>query len=188
MLSPLCGKRFHYRLQTHKLPTPEITELFVAPADLAAKTATAAGLAKVAINKLSYQWLQVLAEGWASPLKGFMREEEFLKCLHFNQIDGVNQSVPIVLPIDAAQKAAIAGAASFTLTYEGKDVAIMNTPEVYQHIKEERIARTFGKQPRTCLRCRAPGSPCVVSCLHTICPGAAAAAASLARPSLCWPR
>lgn len=30
------------------------------------------------------QWVQVLAEGWATPLNGFMREREFLQCLHFN--------------------------------------------------------------------------------------------------------
>lgn len=30
------------------------------------------------------QWVQVLAEGWATPLNGFMREREFLQCLHFD--------------------------------------------------------------------------------------------------------
>jgi 3'-phosphoadenosine 5'-phosphosulfate synthase len=30
--------------------------------------------------------VQVLAEGWASPLKGFMREREFLQVLHFNTL------------------------------------------------------------------------------------------------------
>ncbi len=30
------------------------------------------------------QWVQVLAEGWATPLNGFMREREYLQCLHFN--------------------------------------------------------------------------------------------------------
>ena len=83
------------------MATPPITELFVAAADVAAKTAEAAGLPKIAINKVSCEWLQILAEGWASPMTGFMREKEFLKCIHFNQIDGVNQSVPIVLPINA---------------------------------------------------------------------------------------
>jgi len=126
------------------MATPPITELFVAAADVAAKTAEAAGLPKIAINKVSCEWLQILAEGWASPMTGFMREKEFLKCIHFNQIDGVNQSVPIVLPINAEDKASIAGAAKITLTYEGKDMAIMNAPEVYDHVKEERAARTFG--------------------------------------------
>jgi len=38
---------------------------------------------------LDLQWVQVLAEGWASPLKGFMREREFLQVLHFgNLLDG----------------------------------------------------------------------------------------------------
>lgn len=39
--------------------------------------------------QLDQQWVQVLAEGWASPLKGFMREREFLQVLHFgNLLDG----------------------------------------------------------------------------------------------------
>jgi len=123
---------------------PTVTELFVAEADKAAKTAAAAGYTKLEINKVSMQWLQVLAEGWASPLKGFMNETQFLQTIHFNQIDGVNQSVPIVLPCDAAQKAAIEGKDFITLVFEGKDVAIMKAPGVYDHVKEERAARTFG--------------------------------------------
>ena len=138
------------------MATPPITELFVAAADVAAKTAEAAGLPKIAINKVSCEWLQILAEGWASPMTGFMREKEFLKCIHFNQIDGVNQSVPIVLPINAEDKASIAGAAKITLTYEGKDMAIMNAPEVYDHVKEERAARTFGES--TAMSSRRPKS------------------------------
>ena len=27
--------------------------------------------------------MQVLAEGWATPLNGFMREREYLQCQHF---------------------------------------------------------------------------------------------------------
>lgn len=75
--------------------------------------------------------LQVLSEGWATPLYGFMRERQYLQSLHFGQLldlkkkvvfagehddgcrDGwvmdraVNQSIPIVLPITDLQKASI---------------------------------------------------------------------------------
>ncbi len=34
--------------------------------------------------QLDLQWVQVLSEGWATPLTGFMRETEFLQSLHFN--------------------------------------------------------------------------------------------------------
>ena len=51
----------------------------------------------------SFLLLQVLSEGWASPLRGFMREEEYLQCLHFNCLMGntavSNHSMPIVLPV-----------------------------------------------------------------------------------------
>lgn len=124
---------------------PKITELFVPASERAAKTAEAASLPKLNIDKVSMQWLQVLAEGWASPLTGFMRESEFLRSLHFNCLDAhTNQSVPIVLPCNDEEKAAIAGKDAITLVYEGKDVAIMRTPEVFDAIKEERCARQFG--------------------------------------------
>lgn len=69
----------------------------------------------------------MLAEGWASPLPGFMRERQYLQCLHHGLLldlkkkcftsdvslpedtdedslwslnEPLNQSIPIVLPID----------------------------------------------------------------------------------------
>lgn len=36
------------------------------------------------IFQVDMQWVQVLAEGWATPLNGFMREREYLQCLHFD--------------------------------------------------------------------------------------------------------
>ena len=69
-------------------------------------------LPSVEINKVDLQWVQVLGEGWASPLKGFMREREFLQCQHFNCLldDGVtNQSVPIVLSISSSDKEKLGG-------------------------------------------------------------------------------
>jgi len=126
---------------------PEITELFVPQDQVEAKKAYAAQLPKLHIDKLSMQWTQVLAEGWASPLKGFMREKDFLRTLHFNSLDEhTNQSVPIVLPANDEEKQMIEtkGKEAITLVYEGKDVAIMQQPEVYDAIKEERCSRQFG--------------------------------------------
>lgn len=40
------------------------------------------------IGEIDMQWVQVLAEGWAAPLKGFMRENEYLQV-------GLNLSYPI---------------------------------------------------------------------------------------------
>ncbi|VDK56242.1 unnamed protein product [Gongylonema pulchrum] len=89
-------------------------------------------LPKVNLTLIDLQWLQVLAEGWASPLSGFMRERQYLQCLHHGllldlkrdcSVPGVpppesddsiwslneplNQSVPIVLPIDDRTKAGL---------------------------------------------------------------------------------
>lgn len=76
----------------------------------------------------------MLAEGWASPLSGFMRERQYLQCLHYGQIldlkrefehiaekevqatthddefpffEPINQSIPIVLAINDEQRAEI---------------------------------------------------------------------------------
>lgn len=40
-------------------------------------------LASVEITKLDLQWVQVLSEGWASPLRGFMTERQYLQSQHF---------------------------------------------------------------------------------------------------------
>ncbi|CAM9315825.1 unnamed protein product [Ectocarpus sp. 13 AM-2016] len=112
------------------LPMPdgdEIIDLHVAPSEKEALTAFAETLPKVLITDIDLNWLQVIGEGWASPLKGFMREGALLQTIHFasllvdpanttghynfNEMDTafdalpthrppnrVSMSVPIVLP------------------------------------------------------------------------------------------
>ena len=123
-------------------------DLFVPQDKLADAKAEADKLEKYELSKLDTQWLQVLSEGWAYPLKGFMREDDFLTCQHFNTVtrDGkkYNQSIPIVLPINDEDKARLEGKDAITLTYNGQNLAIMRNMEVYGHRKEERCARTWG--------------------------------------------
>ncbi|EDQ90282.1 uncharacterized protein MONBRDRAFT_20656 [Monosiga brevicollis MX1] len=133
------------------IPSSDVVpeELFVPAEAVEAKKAEAEGLPKLDVDKLTMQWVQVLAEGWAAPLRGFMREREFLQTLHFNaikQADGsvVNQSVPIVCPATTEQKDAMFNAPAITLQYEGKAVAIMRKPEFFEARKEERCCRQFG--------------------------------------------
>lgn len=99
------------------------------------------------MRQVDLQWVQVLSEGWATPLTGFMTEREFLQCQHFGALlDGglSNQSIPIVLPVSKGDKERLEGCPAFTLRYEGKNVAILRTPQFYEHRKEERCARQFG--------------------------------------------
>jgi 3'-phosphoadenosine 5'-phosphosulfate synthase len=76
---------------------------------------------RVKLSIIDLEWVHVVCEGWASPLRGFMRQHEYLQALHFNslRIDAtgslVNMSVPIVLAIDDDQKDAIASSASIAL-------------------------------------------------------------------------
>ncbi|OQR96953.1 APS kinase/ATP sulfurlyase/pyrophosphatase fusion protein [Achlya hypogyna] len=131
---------------------------------------------RVLLRDEDLHWVQVLGEGWAAPLRGFMREGAYLQSLHFSSVvfdadnltagrldphsptnfseysnEGlrkgrrVNLPIPIVLPITAAAKAAVAGAEHVVLVdRSGAEVAVLSAPEVFAHRKEERIARTFG--------------------------------------------
>ncbi|MQL78944.1 hypothetical protein Taro_011364 [Colocasia esculenta] len=159
-----------------------LVDLVVPPEERAARKAEAAGLPSVGIGAIDLEWVHVISEGWASPLRGFMREEEYLQSLHFNCLrmdDGsvVNMSLPIVLAIGDAEKAAIGDSPDVTLVGPGGDhVAILRgksppcglitwgldkshetpcTPrvQIFKHNKEERIARTWGTT--------APGLPYV---------------------------
>lgn len=71
------------------LPNPdgdEMIDLHV-PAELRSeRMAEAETLPKVLITDVDLNWLQVIGEGWAAPLKGFMREGTLLETIHFNSI------------------------------------------------------------------------------------------------------
>uniref|UniRef100_T1PL68 Adenylylsulfate kinase n=1 Tax=Musca domestica TaxID=7370 RepID=T1PL68_MUSDO len=128
----------------------KLPELYVQDSVKEAIINEAKSLPSVPITQVELQWLQVLAEGWAYPLKGFMREDEYLQTLHFNSIlteEGAfreNQSVPIVLSVSTENKEKLDGVSAITLNYEGKPVAILRKPEFFYHRKEERLSRQFG--------------------------------------------
>ncbi|XP_054838559.1 bifunctional 3'-phosphoadenosine 5'-phosphosulfate synthase 2 isoform X1 [Eublepharis macularius] len=135
----------------------DVLELFVPENKVEQAQAEANTLPSVKITKLDLQWVQVLSEGWATPLKGFMREKEYLQVLHFgtlldgrgridiSKLDGViNLSIPIVLPVSAEDKKRLEGCSAFTLDYNGRRVAILKNPEFFEHRKEERCARVWG--------------------------------------------
>ncbi|XP_041942591.1 bifunctional 3'-phosphoadenosine 5'-phosphosulfate synthase 1 isoform X1 [Alosa sapidissima] len=125
----------------------EVKELYVPENKLDLVKADAKTLPTLSIGKVDLQWVQVLAEGWATPLNGFMREREYLQCLHFDcLLDGgvINLSVPVVLPVCTADKDRLNGVTAFALVSEGQRVAILRNPEFYEHRKEERCARQWG--------------------------------------------
>ncbi|KAH0921968.1 hypothetical protein HID58_021986 [Brassica napus] len=119
----------------------ELVELMVSESEIKLKKAESETMPKVKLTKIDLEWVHVISEGWASPLKGFMREDEYLQSLHFNSLrlkDGslVNMSLPIVLAIDDDTKEQIG---------VSKNVALVSPQgDIYKHNKEERIARTWG--------------------------------------------
>lgn len=123
------------------------TELFVASDDLMQRMSLAEQMAKLDVTTVDLMWLQVLSEGWATPLRGFMREDQYLQCLHFGVlIDGKthSQAIPIVLPLSTSDYERLKSQTEIALMYEGRCVATMSRPEFFAHRKEERCARVFG--------------------------------------------
>ncbi|KAH8873645.1 Bifunctional 3'-phosphoadenosine 5'-phosphosulfate synthase 1 [Schistosoma japonicum] len=103
------------------------------------------------ITELDLQWIQTLAEGWATPLNGFMRENEYLQVLYFGQFQGSNSSVvtnfsiPIVLAISTEDKERFNGnGASIALVYNNMLIGMLQNCEFFPHRKEERCCRIFG--------------------------------------------
>ncbi|CAN6547910.1 unnamed protein product [Malus baccata var. baccata] len=128
----------------------KLVELFVHESKKGETKKEAAALPRIKLSRIDLQWVHVISEGWSSPLRGFMRESEFLQTLHFNSLrldDGsvVNMSVPIVLAIDDAQKRRIGESTRVALVDSDDNlIAILKDIEIYKHHKEERIARTWG--------------------------------------------
>ncbi|KAH7687012.1 3'-phosphoadenosine 5'-phosphosulfate synthase protein [Dioscorea alata] len=137
----------------------KLVELVVPEMERAGRKMEAEAMPKVRIGRVDLEWVHVVSEGWASPLRGFMREDQYLQSLHFNSLrmeDGsvVNMSLPIVLAIGDDDKERVGGARDVALVGPNGDlVAILRRIEIYKHNKEERIARTWGTT--------APGLPYV---------------------------
>lgn len=136
-----------------------LVDLVVPESKKASKALEAESLPKVNLTKVDLEWVHVISEGWASPLRGFMREDQYLQSLHFNSLrsqDGsvVNMSLPIVMAIDDETKERIGSSPNVGLLGPNGDlIGILSSIEIYKHNKEERIARTWGST--------APGLPYV---------------------------
>ncbi|WJX70729.1 AP-2 complex subunit sigma [Trifolium repens] len=162
-----CNKKVNRRMQESfmiksSLIEPDggvLVDLVVPENQRDSKVLEAKSLPNVKLTKVDFEWVHVICEGWASPLKGFMRENEYLQSLHFNSLrlnDGsfVNMSLPIVLSIDDETKERIGSSSNVGLIGPNGDyVGILRSIEIYKHNKEERIARTWGTT--------APGLPYV---------------------------
>ncbi|OUC48578.1 sulfate adenylyltransferase [Trichinella nativa] len=112
----------------------KVRELFVDESERLRLEASLSQMPKLSLEKIDLQWLQVLSEGWATPLSGFMTETQYLQ----------TQSIPIVLPVTSEEKAKLENADLIALCYDGHTMAILLKPEFYPHRKEERCARQFG--------------------------------------------
>ncbi|CAH8543870.1 unnamed protein product [Schistosoma turkestanicum] len=115
------------------------------------KAECSSSLPHLNITELDLQWIQTLAEGWATPLKGFMREEEYLQVLYFGQLQVPNSSattnfsIPIVLAVSNEDKERFNGnGSSIALMYNSNIIGMLQNCEIFPHRKEERCCRIFG--------------------------------------------
>ncbi|KRY16256.1 Bifunctional 3'-phosphoadenosine 5'-phosphosulfate synthase 2 [Trichinella patagoniensis] len=106
----------------------KVRELFVDESERLRLEASLSQMPKLSLEKIDLQWLQVLSEGWATPLSE----------------NTISQSIPIVLPVTSEEKAKLENADLIALCYDGHTMAILLKPEFYPHRKEERCARQFG--------------------------------------------
>jgi 3'-phosphoadenosine 5'-phosphosulfate synthase len=134
------------------LPYPdgdEIIDLVLPPTQAAKAKIEADTLPKALLTDIDVNWLHTIGDGWAAPLKGFMREGTLLQTIHFNSmlvdpfnITGnyasnevatdflnfdrtappkrVSMSVPIVLPITAYTKQGIESSGKHAVTLVNK--------------------------------------------------------------------
>lgn len=129
--------------------TGDVVDLFADRCELDTLRSICNQMETLQLSDIDMQWLQVLAEGWATPLRGFMTQRQYLQTLHFNQLlfdqsQSTNQSVPIVLAISDSDKTRLRDSECVALTYKDRTVAILSNVEIYAHRKEERCARQFG--------------------------------------------
>ena len=116
-----------------------LVDLVVPESKRGSKLLEAESLPKVQLTRIDIEWVQVIGEGWASPLRGFMREGEYLQSLHFNTLrmeDGsvVNMSLPIVLAIDDEAKGRIGSSSHVGLVGpDGDCVAILRRLVFFWH-------------------------------------------------------
>jgi len=152
----------------------ELVNCIVPTDQIPTKLAEAATLPSVPLTDLDVNWLQVIAEGWAAPLKGFMREGALVQTLHFNSMivdqdnftglggyattptnwmqdafppDAmrVSSPMPIVLPITDFTRRMVGKAKAVTLMNSaGQPLAIMRSPEAYELRVRELLVRTWG--------------------------------------------
>lgn len=73
----------------------------------------------------------------------FFKQTLHFNCLYENGVQ-INQSIPIVLAVNTADKERHFGATALVLRYRNKNLAILRNPEFYYHRKKERCSRQFG--------------------------------------------
>ncbi|GMH13666.1 hypothetical protein Nepgr_015507 [Nepenthes gracilis] len=103
-----------------------LVDLVVPENERSVKVSEAKSLLRVRLAEINLGWVHVVSEGWASPLRGFMRENECPQSLHFNCLrleDGsiVDMSLPIALAVDDETEEQIGSSLDVRFAWEDED-------------------------------------------------------------------
>lgn len=95
-----CAESVIQLLEERKIIPERIKELWATGDELKLLQLSIDPAKSIELTKIDLQWLQVLIEGWATPLKGFMTEEELLHCLYFSGISNGMSNKKLCIDLD----------------------------------------------------------------------------------------
>lgn len=78
-----------YNLLEKQLEPCPVKELFVTGSEKDNLLKRIDNISRLNISEVDLQWVQVLSEGWATPLSGFMREKEYIECVFNGTTAGI---------------------------------------------------------------------------------------------------
>lgn len=115
------------------------------PARAAALAEEAETLPGIELDAWALSDLELLAGGGLSPLIGFMREADVLSvCERMRLSDGMVWSLPIMLPVEAAQARELGEGSRVALRSHGRALAVMTVSETYAYDRARVAAEVYG--------------------------------------------
>jgi sulfate adenylyltransferase/3'-phosphoadenosine 5'-phosphosulfate synthase len=123
----------------------QLTARLATPARARELEAEAPGLPAIDLDPWTVSDLELFAGGGLSPLTGFMREVDVLSVQDRLRLsDGLVWSLPIMLPITAAQAHQLSEGDRVALHSDGQDLAVLTVTETYSYDRQKLAAAVYG--------------------------------------------
>ena len=123
----------------------ELVDLLVPPGEREALAEEAAGLPSITLDSRTESDLELLTVGGYSPLRGFMREEEYRSVVeHMVLPNGLPWSIPITLAVDEERAGEVRPGRRVALRdRRGELLAVMDVEDVYRREKRHEAERVY---------------------------------------------